>query len=251
MGLLDGDVIMYRICFTINPEAELYTVQRHIDAYMNSLLTNVGCTHYIGIIGIHGGSNIKYLIFPDYKRGRPLDKPPHWNIVMNYLVTKWKFVTVSACETDDALRYCAERTSNYIIVSSDKDLLQIPGDHYIMGVTRKGKIVRENEARHVSVIEGHRNFYKQMLTGDIVDNVKACPGIGPKKAAKLLDCITDTRSMAAIVKSEYDRLYKEDSITKFNMNALLLSVNGDNAELVGFTYPTVNAFKKDAIELDY
>ena len=66
-----------------------------------------------------------------------------------------------------------------IIASIDKDFGTIPGSHFNwskdIGVTS----VDEKEADY--------NFYLQVLTGDATDGYAGCPGIGPKRAERLLE----------------------------------------------------------------
>jgi 5'-3' exonuclease len=237
---------MYRICFTVDPYAELRIVKSHCDVYMKSLLDRVGCNQYIALLGIHGSNNTKYDIFPEYKRGRPTDKPPHWNLVMNYLVSKWGFTCISGCEVDDAVRFCYETTpagEESVIVSSDKDLLQIPGNHFVMGVSRKGKIVRKDEVRKVQKIEGERKFYQMMLTGDMTDNVRGIYGIGPKTAERILALAANPLEMRLEVMAQYKQAFGEDWETKFAINETLLRVNGDYAREVGFERPRTVSYK--------
>lgn len=241
-AIIDGDILMYRICFTVDPDAELYVVKNHCNQYMKSLLDRVGCSHYIAILGIHGSNNTKYNIFPEYKRGRPTDKPPHWNVVMNYLISEWGFTCISGCEVDDAVRYCYEQTpagEQAIIVSADKDLLQIPGNHFVMGVMRKGKIVREDKTIQISHLEGERKFYQMMLTGDMTDNVKGIYGIGPKKAEKILESTSNPAEMRFVTIAQYMKAYESEIewMTQFAINETLLRVNGQYAREVGFERP--------------
>jgi len=67
-------------------------------------------------------------------------------------------------------------------VSIDKDLKQVPGWYF-------NPDKPENGMEWIDEWTGHFNFYKQLLTGDKVDNIPGIRGIGPKKAEKLLmDC---------------------------------------------------------------
>jgi hypothetical protein len=237
---------MYRICYTVDPLADLRVVKNHVNAYLRNLLERSGCSHYIGILGIHGGNNIKYNIFPEYKRGRPTEKPPHWNVVMNYMISEWGFVPISGCETDDALAYCSlhrQAGEDCVIISSDKDLLQIPGRHFVMGVMRKGKVVREDKVKMISFLDSERQFYTQMLTGDIVDNVKTIYGIGPKTAEKLLTYCVDNVQMRETVINEYKKAFGDEWNTKFAVAETLLRVNPEYAEVVGFERPKPIFFK--------
>jgi 5'-3' exonuclease len=85
-------------------------------------------------------------------------------------------------EADDLLGInqtaCAENCVDSIIVTIDKDLLQIPGSHY--------NFVK-CEFKEVTEEEGQYFFYKQLMMGDSTDNIGGCPGIGPKKAEKALE----------------------------------------------------------------
>jgi 5'-3' exonuclease len=80
-------------------------------------------------------------------------------------------------------------------VSIDKDLDMIPGHHY-NPVKKDHYYVNDKEAI--------KNFYRQILTGDKVDNVQGLRGIGPKKADKILgDFDTDLAMYEAVLKA-YD-----------------------------------------------
>jgi 5'-3' exonuclease len=47
-----------------------------------------------------------------------------------------------------------------------------------------------------------RTFYEQVLTGDVTDNIKGCPGIGKAKAPRLLDgCETEQDMFEAVQKA--------------------------------------------------
>lgn len=84
-------------------------------------------------------------------------------------------------EADDLIAMAATAMAKvyqeYVVVSIDKDLKQIPGRHYnfVTGV--------ETE---VSSEEADRNFYQQLLTGDDTDGIIGLRGVGPKTAEKLL-----------------------------------------------------------------
>lgn len=81
-------------------------------------------------------------------------------------------------EADDAISIAAtELGEDAVIVSIDKDLDQLPGWHY--------NFVKRN-LYYVTASEGIRNFYRQILTGDRVDNIIGLRGIGPVKADRIL-----------------------------------------------------------------
>lgn len=84
--------------------------------------------------------------------------------------------TVYGIEADDIIAVKArEMKGKAIIVHVDKDLLQIPGDHFVPG---KG-------ARTIKLDEAQRLFYQQIISGDTADNIGGVYKAG-QKAAELL-----------------------------------------------------------------
>ena len=82
-------------------------------------------------------------------------------------------------------------------------MLQIPGNHFRWEIVRGGEVVRPSQFIEVSEIDGYRNFYKQVLTGDTSDNIIGIQGIGPKKAAKLIDHLETEEEMIDVVLFHY------------------------------------------------
>jgi hypothetical protein len=123
-------------------------------------------------------------------------RPVHLHSLREYLITAWDFRVANGQEADDAIGIHATLTrDNSIIVSIDKDLDMIPGHHY-NPVKKDHYYVNDKVAI--------KNFYRQILTGDKVDNIEGLRGIGPKKADKILgDFDTDLAMYEAVLKA-YD-----------------------------------------------
>jgi hypothetical protein len=117
-----------------------------------------------------------------YKGNRKdFKKPEHYEAIREYLLKYYNTEEVSGIEADDAL--AISQSSDTIICSIDKDLLQVPGQHY--------NFVKKNRIS-ISEREGIRNLYSQALTGDNADNIRGLYNIGPKKAAYILEkCVTE------------------------------------------------------------
>jgi len=86
-----------------------------------------------------------------------------------------------------------------VIVSVDKDLLQIPGFHYNFVKKEKSCVTKE---------QGIKHFYTQLLTGDTSDNIQGCPGIGVAKAARFLAGLSTEESLFQQVVGVYKTQYK-------------------------------------------
>ena len=182
--LIDGDPIVYRIGFAcqkkdketglVTADPESHTLHS-CKQFINQMLEVTGADTYK--IYLTGKGNFRYKVREDYKANRKgADKPVHYQLVRDYLVKKFKAQVVDGIEADDAL--ALGQQSDTAIASIDKDLLMVEGRHY-----NYGKCTWQD----VTAKQGEYFFYKQMLTGDRVDNITGIRGLGEKKASKLLD----------------------------------------------------------------
>lgn len=130
-----------------------------------------------------------------YKANRDnMERPRHLTLVREYLRDYWGASLCGLVEADDACAMAqidatlvSKQTSateihevryQSVLVSIDKDLLQIPGMHFNYD---------KQESQFVSFDQGLRFFYTQILCGDRNDNVIGLRGIGPVKAARLVN----------------------------------------------------------------
>lgn len=131
-----------------------------------------------------------------YKGNRDkLERPVHYEAIREYLIKYWKAEVIEGEEADDRIsiigRQPAHRDKS-VIASIDKDLDQIPGMHYDF-VKRVSYDVRDDEADFC--------FYRQCLSGDLVDNVPGCYKIGATKAERILEATPRDEWWTAIVEA--------------------------------------------------
>lgn len=170
--------------------------------------------------------NFRYGILPTYKHNRsPQDKPALLKQLREYLQGVYPYKEKSHLEGDDVMGILATlHPDKYLIASIDKDLKQIPGLHYNWN---------EAEFREVSEMEGDWWFYRQVLTGDTTDGYKGCPGVGPKKAAKILSLAEEELAGNAIwwkkVKEAYEAkgLTEEDALVQARVARILRAEDYD------------------------
>lgn len=158
-----------------------------VDKIISNLLETTQATSYS--IYLTGDNNFRYGIYPEYKQnrlGKPV--PRHRKDVQDYVARNWNAIVSDGCEADDLLgiAQCSQPFGSTCIASIDKDLNQIPGNHYHPGIKRNQEYIREPYFYTVTPEEGLRFFYYQLLVGDSTDNIKGAPGIGPKKAENIL-----------------------------------------------------------------
>lgn len=190
-ALIDGDISAYR-CAAVSEDTDEEICILRLDKQIRDILYSTDASHYK--IFLTGSNNFRKVVYPEYKANRK-DKPlPKWlNACREYLVTTWQATVSDGCEADDLLG--ANQTEDTVIVSIDKDLLQIPGRHF--------NFVKMEEFFQTPM-GGIRHFYEQLLKGDRSDNVPGVDGIGEKKAARFLEGCETEQEMFDICRSIYN-----------------------------------------------
>jgi hypothetical protein len=186
IALLDSDILCYRVGFATNEESEsdaLTTMALFIeDLLLYDLLDTDG--YELFLTGKTNFRNDVAVTVP-YKGNRTNKaKPVHLPLLREYLVTAWGAKMSEDQEADDDIAIRAtELGDEALIVSIDKDFLQVPTWHY--------NFVKK-EKKYVTPEEGLRFFYKQILMGDSADNIKGIYRVGPKTADKMMaDLVTE------------------------------------------------------------
>ena len=126
-------------------------------------------------------------------------------------------------EADDIAAYIVrkyKKTHNIWLISSDKDWDLLIDDNVsrFSYVTRK-EITKNNWEEHYEYpIDNHISI--KCLTGDSGDNIPGVDGIGPKRAAALIETYGDAYDIIASlpISSKYKYI---DSLNKFGAEALL------------------------------
>ena len=113
-------------------------------------------------------------------------RPVHYKGIRRYMRERWGACVVRGWEADDALAMAAHAAGYapeaIVLVSQDKDLRTVPGRHYNPR-KKMWSVVTKQEAL--------LNFYRQVVTGDTVDNIPGCYKAGPKAADELLSTLFD------------------------------------------------------------
>ena len=157
-----------------------------------------------------GAGNFRYTVYPEYKGNRVQPRPAHLMAVKQHLKEKWGAAIAEGCEADDLISVDACQANKegreVLLVHVDKDLDQIPGVHYqwkMSGQVNGKRWVKEARRYHISPLDGLRFFYTQLLTGDRADNIKGVKGIGPAKAEKILEGLTEECDLLNAVRNYY------------------------------------------------
>jgi len=192
--LIDGDIIGYRIGFSTEEESEKIVISRVATFVETMLWEDLDAETYQGYLTGSGNFRNEIATTAPYKGNRTAPKPKHLQLIRDYLVSAWDFKVSEGQEADDSIAIAhVENEYKSIIASIDKDFLQLRGNHWNF-VKKEMTVVSEEEAL--------KNFYRQVLTGDRVDNIIGLKGIGPVKADKILQgCESGTEMYLACIEA--------------------------------------------------
>jgi DNA polymerase I len=133
-------------------------------------------------------------LYPDYKAHRPPapdDLIPQFPLIREAVrAFDLPCLEQGGFEADDLIatyaREAGERGATTIIVSSDKDLMQLVTDKVTMYDTMKDRRIGIPEVIEKFGVPPAKVVEVQALAGDSTDNVPGVPGIGVKTAAQLI-----------------------------------------------------------------
>ena len=226
--IADIDWVRYNASYVKQDEEpkSLEEVYESIDFYITQLFNETEADEYILCLTI--GSNFRYTIFPDYKKGRKgKEKPNYFKEITDYITTNYNCAYGNNWEADDYIATYAKLYPGCIIAHVDKDINQVPSSlHY----NSKSK-----EFYEVSIEEAKKLFYISLLTGDSGDGIPGCPQRGIKFAEKLLtQCLELGVNFLTEIIQEYIKIFGEEiGIQKFYEAYMCLKLKEDaNFELV-------------------
>jgi DNA polymerase-1 len=140
------------------------------------------------------GPTFRHEIYPQYKANRPpmpedlvIQMPRIDDLIAAFRVPA---IRIPGMEADDIIATLAHmyagEVDKVVIVSSDKDLMQLVGGKVVMLDTMKDRWVDEKAVVEKFGVEPSRVIHVQALMGDSSDNIPGLPGVGPKTAGKLI-----------------------------------------------------------------
>lgn len=150
--------------------------------------------------------NFRNDIYPAYKANRgetPEDLIPQFPLIRESVEAfNLPCLEVEGYEADDLIATYARLAveagcKKVVIVSSDKDLMQLVTDKVSMLDAMKGKEIGIAEVLEKFGVPPEKVIDVQALTGDSIDNVPGVPGIGIKTAAQLIEEYGDLDNLLA------------------------------------------------------
>ncbi|HEY0052799.1 MAG TPA: DNA polymerase, partial [Caulobacteraceae bacterium] len=163
-----------------------------------------GPTHLAAIFD-HSEKTFRNDLYAQYKAHRP---PPPEDLIPQFALVREATaafgvpcVELPGYEADDLIATYAckvrDQGGECVIVSSDKDLMQLIGRGVVMYDPMKDKRLEEEAVFEKFGVTPDKVVEVQALIGDSVDNVPGAPGIGPKTAAQLIHEFGDLDTLLA------------------------------------------------------
>ncbi|MFT5180633.1 MAG: DNA polymerase-1 [Alphaproteobacteria bacterium] len=166
---------------------------------------NDGAFDYMAVIFDAGRKTFRNDIYPEYKANR--DAPPEELVPQFELVREatrafnLPAIQMAGFEADDLIatyaRHAAERGIDVVVVSSDKDLMQLVQPGVSMLDPMKDIVIGTPEVAAKFGVAPDKVIDVQALAGDSTDNVPGVPGIGVKTAALLINEYGDLDTLLA------------------------------------------------------
>ena len=219
LAIVDGDVLLYQSmwgCETLEEAKEKF------DSVFKETLESVFATDYVMAFG--GPNNFREVLYVDYKKSpsrtkSKSNKPDWFDDLKSYGASYEGAVLCDGYEADDMVRIWSEEAAAaawpFVVVSIDKDLDCIPGKHYNS---------RRQEIYDIDEEYADYFYWKQILTGDNVDNIPGLKGIGPKKADKILYGLCDHKSRRDAVCRAYHEAHGEEGYEYLITNGRLIHI---------------------------
>ena len=218
-ALIDADYLIYHAAWASRdmPQAGATQLRDQIGTLLETLAPNVEHASLYATSKEEPPTGFMprlqiYAPIQVYKGNRKDDpavaEAKHW---LRESLMEW-CISVPGFEADDLIHSATqivEHQDSLLIVSTDKDLDQIPGWHY--------NPVKRVEY-HVTAEDARYNYWLRVLMGDTTDHIRGVPGCGPKGGAKLLYGCREEMDFHKAVRDEYVRvLGREQGIIEFDI----------------------------------
>jgi len=165
----------------------------------------LGAPTHLAVVFDASEKTFRTKLYDQYKAHRP---PPPEDLIPQFPLIREATrafgvpaIELDGYEADDVIatyaRQCAEAGGEVVIVSSDKDLMQLVNEQVcLLDPVKQVKICREQVIEKFG-LGPERVVEIQALAGDSVDNVPGAPGIGVKTAVQLLSEFGDLDTLLA------------------------------------------------------
>ena len=195
--LIDGQSYIYRAFYAVRDLRNSQGFPTNAIFGFVNMLQRIHDEHapsHLGMVFDSPGKTFRHDYYPEYKANRTrmpdelrVQIPRIKDIVQAYNIP---ILELPGYEADDILATLAKRWEQHgvevVIVTGDKDLMQVVSERVTMLDTMKDKHIGLAEVREKFGVDPGRVIEVQALMGDPTDNIPGIPGVGEKTAIKLI-----------------------------------------------------------------
>ena len=204
--LVDGSAYIFRAYYGLPPMTRADgTPINAVFGFTNMLVKLIEDYSHDKMIVIFDAAreNFRNKIYSEYKANRgeaPDDLIPQFPLIRECVKSfNIPQLEIEGYEADDLIATYSKLAKNEdietIIVSSDKDLMQLVSKKVTMLDPMKNKKIEIKDVEEKFGVKPEKVIYIQALTGDKVDNIPGAPGIGPKTASQLINEFEDINGL--------------------------------------------------------
>ncbi len=208
--IIDGSAYIYRAYHAIAPLSNSKGMPTHaVLGFVNMVkrLIREKKPKYLAMAFDTRGPVFRHQLYDQYKANRP-PMPEDLSVQIPFIK---KFVEASNfllleeqdVEADDIIASVAKRFTalghRVVVVSGDKDLLQLISDDVVMWDPMKDKFMDKEAVQKKYGVRPDQLLDLFALIGDSADNIPGVPGVGPKTAEKLIGDFTTLDGLYAHV----------------------------------------------------
>ncbi|NLX18475.1 MAG: DNA polymerase I [Desulfobulbus sp.] len=195
--LIDGSAYIYRAYHAIKPLSNSHGLPTHAVYGFATILRRLlreRAPEYLAVAFDTRGPVFRHQLYADYKANRPPmpDDLARQIPYIRQLVQAYRFCLLEHDdqEADDLIASVVAKMvkqgHRIVIVSGDKDLLQLVSPHVSLWDPMNDKVMDETAVQSKYGLPPAQLLDYFALTGDSSDNIPGVPGIGPKSALKLM-----------------------------------------------------------------
>jgi DNA polymerase I len=181
---------------------------------LGALIRNHKPTRVLVVFDGKGGSHRRKKMYSGYKDGRTgltkvnrlagyedlEDQQQSMRNQFNALIKYLGLLPVDLCyidyvEADDVMAYAARHIfkKEVLIVSSDKDFLQLVDDRISVYLPTKKKLMGKDDVKELYGVPSHNLVFYRAFDGDKSDNISGLKGVGPKTIVNKLGFLQNER----------------------------------------------------------
>ncbi len=241
IALIDGYGFVFRAFHSLPPLTRKDgTPVGAVYGFTNMLIKLLASLHvsHVAVVFDSGSKTFRNDIYPAYKANRPPcpeDLIPQFPLVREAAESlNLAILEKIGFEADDIIATLAKQYSkkdyDVLIVSSDKDLMQLVDDKVSMYDAMKNKMIGANEVKEKFAVMPDKVLDILSLMGDSSDNVPGVRGIGPKTAAELIDkygTLENIFENLDDIKQEKRRQMLKDGVENAKLSKILIALKED------------------------